>query len=107
MVKTRGSQFPGVAGKVVKFVDSGAEEGMLYIHVRFMDETELAFTIKPRLEIMEADLQDWKTGNGVIKRIYIESEEIKQIRAQQPEFERICRQIEREKKRKGQTKKNG
>jgi hypothetical protein len=98
MVKTRGSDFPGTTGKVVKFVDTGAEEGMLYIHVRFTDETELAFTITSRLEIMEADLQDWKTGNGVIKRTYIESEEIKQIRAQQPEFERICRQIEREKK---------
>ena len=104
MVKTRGSDFPGVTGKVVKFVDTGAEEGMLYIHVRFTDETELAFTITSRLEIMEADLQDWTTGDGVIKRTFIESEEIKQIRAQQPEFERICRQIDREKKQKGRKK---
>jgi len=107
MVKTRGSDFPGVHGKVVKFVDTGAEEGMLYIHVRFTDETELAFTITSRLEIMEADLQDWKTGDGIVKRRYIESPEMKAIHDTEPEFQRICKQLDKEAKRKRRASKNG
>lgn len=104
MTNTRGDQFPGVQGKVVKWVDTGEEEGMLFIHVRFTDETELAFTITSKLVIEEADLQDWKTGDGIVKRRYIESPEMKAIHAQEPEFQRICRQLEREAKRKGRKK---
>ena len=39
----RGKQYPGVHGKVVDFVDHGWGEGMLYIHVRFMDKTEVCW----------------------------------------------------------------
>ena len=105
MAKNRGSQFPSVAGKVVKFVDTGAEEGMLFIHVRFTDETELAFTITSKLVIEEADLQDWKTGDGIVKRRYIESPEMKAIHAQEPEFQRICKQLDKEAKQR--ARKNG
>jgi len=107
MTKSRGSQFPGVSGKVVKFVDVGQEEGMLYIHVRFMDETELAFTITSRLVIEEADLQDWRTGDGIVKRRYIESPEMKAIHDTEPEFQRICKQLDKEAKLKRRAKKNG
>ena len=42
--KDRGGQFPGVRGKVVKWVESEEEEGLLFINVRFTDGTQLAFT---------------------------------------------------------------
>ena len=96
-----GRAFPGLKGKVVHYVDTSFEEDRLYIHVRFVDRTELCFWISARLVIEEATLSDWKTGNDVIKRTYIQSPEVKAIAAQEPEFQRICRQIEREKKRKG------
>jgi hypothetical protein len=77
-------QFPEVKGKVVEFVQASAQ-------------TEGA----SRIVIEEATLSDWKTGDDVIKRTYIQSREVKAIAAQEPEFQRICRQIEREKNRKG------
>jgi hypothetical protein len=96
-----GRAFPGLKGKVVHYVDTSFEEDRLYIHVRFVDRTELCFWISARLVIEEATLSDWKTGDDVIKRTYIQSPEVKAIAAQEPEFQRICRQIEREKKRRG------
>jgi hypothetical protein len=91
--RDRGSQFPGVRGKVVKWVETVFEEGLLFIHVRFTDQTELGFTITSRLIIEEADLKDWKTGDGVRKRTYIQSPEMAEIAAQEPEFRRICKQL--------------
>jgi hypothetical protein len=41
--------------------------------------------------IDEANLSDWKTGDDVIKRTYIQSPEVKAIVAQEVEFQRICR----------------
>jgi hypothetical protein len=96
-----GRAFPGLKGKVVHYVDTSFEEDRLYIHVRFVDRTELCFWISSRLVIEEATLSDWKTGDDVIKRTYIQSPEVKAIAAQEPEFQRICRQIEKEKKRRG------
>jgi hypothetical protein len=96
-----GRAFPGLKGKVVHYVDTSFEEDRLYIHVRFVDRTELCFWISSRLVIEEATLSDWKTGDDVIKRTYIRSPEVKAIAAQEPAFQRICRQIEREKKRRG------
>ena len=96
-----GRAFPGLKGKVVHYVDTSFEEDRLYIHVRFVDRTELCFWISARLVIEEATLSDWKTGDDVIKRTYIQSPEVKAIAAPEPEFQRICRQIEREKKRRG------
>ncbi len=84
----------------MKWVESEEEEGLLFINVRFTDETELAFTITSRLTIEEADLQDWTTGDGIVKRRYIESDEMKAIQAQEPEFQRICRELDK-RKRKG------
>ena len=96
-----GKGFPGLKGKVVHYVDTSFEEDRLYIHVRFMDRTELCFWLSARIVIEEATLSDWKTGDDVIKRTYIQSPEVKAIAAQEPEFQRICRQIERENKRTG------
>ncbi|MGA8221903.1 MAG: hypothetical protein WB780_09650 [Candidatus Acidiferrales bacterium] len=96
-----GKEFPGLKGKVVHYVDTSFEEDRLYIHIRFVDRTELCFWLSSRLVIEEATLSDWKTGDDVIKRTYIQSPEVKAIAAQEPEFQRICRQIERENKLKG------
>ena len=93
-----GGHYPGVSGKIVDWIEHKFEEDMLHIHVRFLDQTEVAFSLRSRVEIIEADLTDWKTGDGVIKRTYVQSPEIKAIVAQDAEFERICRRIEREKK---------
>lgn len=99
--RERGNAFPGLKGKVVHSVETSFEEDRLYIHVRFDDRTELTFWLSSRIVIEEATLSDWKTGDDVIKRTYIQSPEVKAIAAQEPEFQRICREIEREKKRKG------
>lgn len=69
----RGKGFPGLRGKVVHYVDTSFEEDRLYIHVRFMDRTELCFWLSPRIMIEEATLSDWKTGDDIIKRTYIQS----------------------------------
>ena len=99
--RERGSAFPGLKGKVVHWVETSFEEDRVYIHIRFLDRTELTFWLSSRIVIEEATLSDWKTGDDVIKRTYIQSPEVKAIAAQEPEFQRICREIEREKKRKG------
>ena len=95
-----GREFPGLKGKVVHYVHTSFEEDRLYIHVRFMDRTELCFWLSSRIVIEEATLSDWKTGNDVIKRTYIQSHEVKAIAAQEPEFQRIVRRLDRKKKRK-------
>jgi hypothetical protein len=51
--------------------------------------------------IDEADLSDWKTGDAVIKRTYIQSPEVKAIVTQDAEIQRICRRINKERKRRG------
>lgn len=96
----RGRAFPGLKGKVLHYVDTSLEEDRLYIHVRFVDQTDLCFWISARLVIEEVTLSDWKTGDDVVKRTYIQSPEVQAIAAQEPYFQRICRQVERESKRK-------
>jgi hypothetical protein len=91
-----GREFPGLKGKVVQYVDTAFEEDSLYIHVRFLDCTELCLRLSSRLVIDEANLSDWKTGDDVIKRTYIQSPEVKAIAAQDAEFRRICRRLDRE-----------
>lgn len=105
MSKSNKNAFPGVKGKVVKYVSTAEEEGCLYIHIRFMDDTELGFTLSSRIVIDEADLQDWKTGDGIKKRTYIQNPEFAEIAAQEPEFQRICRRLDKETKRKTRGKK--
>ena len=94
----RGREFPGLKGKVVHYVDTAFEEDNLYIHIRFVDRTELCFRLSSRLVIHEADLSDWKTGDAVTKRTYVQSPEVKAIVTQDAEFQRICRRIDKERK---------
>jgi hypothetical protein len=70
----RGKQYPGVAGKVVDWVDHVFEEEMLYVHVRFTDKTELCWRIGASTMIEEADLSDWKTGNFKRLKVFAQAE---------------------------------
>lgn len=60
---TQGKQYPGIKGKVVQWADHAFEEGILYIRIRFTDNTELCWRITSFTLLEEADLSDWKTGN--------------------------------------------
>ncbi len=60
---TQGKQYPGIKGKVVQWADHAFEEGILYIRVRFTDNTELCWRVTSSTLLEEADLSDWKTGN--------------------------------------------
>jgi hypothetical protein len=59
----RGKQYPGVKGKTVDWAEHVFEEGMLYVRVRFTDQTELCWVLQTAHVILAADLGDWKTGN--------------------------------------------
>jgi hypothetical protein len=71
----RGKQYSGVRGKVVDFIEHQFEEGMLFIHVRFTDKTEVSFTLGCRLYIKEADLSDISTGDYKLIKEYVAYEE--------------------------------
>jgi hypothetical protein len=58
-----GRRYPGLRGKVVDWVEHKFEEGLLYLHVRFTDKTELCWRISTRMTIEEADLSNWKSGD--------------------------------------------
>jgi hypothetical protein len=58
-----GKQYPGLRGKVVDWVWHRFDEGSLYIHIRFQDQTELTYTFGSRLVMEEAVLGDISTGN--------------------------------------------
>ncbi|MFZ0581896.1 MAG: hypothetical protein WAN72_03060 [Candidatus Acidiferrales bacterium] len=59
----QGKQYPGITGKVVHWADHAFEEGILYVRIRFTDNTELCWRITSSTLLEEADLSDWKTGN--------------------------------------------
>ena len=50
------------------------EEGLLYIHVRFADKTELCWRIATRMTIEEGDLSDWKSGDFNQLRVFVKNE---------------------------------
>lgn len=92
-----GREFLGLKGKVVKRVEIGkGEDHDLYIHVRFRDETELCFWLTSRIVIEEADLGDWKSGDFVQKRAFIQSPMVKAIVKQDALFNKISKQLDRE-----------
>jgi hypothetical protein len=60
---TQAKQYAGLRGKIVDWAEHAFEEGMLYVRVRFTDQTELCWVLETAHVILEADLGDWKTGN--------------------------------------------
>jgi len=96
-----GREFSGLKGKVVKRVDIGKGENHdLYIHVRFRDETELCFWLTSRIVIEEADLGDWKSGDFVQKRAFIQSPMVKAVVKEDALFNKISKQLAREQRQK-------
>jgi len=55
--------FPEVHGKVVDFITHGISDGILYVSVRFTDETNFSLRYAAEMLVLGADLSDWKTGN--------------------------------------------
>jgi hypothetical protein len=49
-------------------------EGVLYIHVRFIDKTEVCWQVAAHLTIKEADLSDWKRGEFGHIRTFVYNE---------------------------------
>jgi hypothetical protein len=69
-----GRRYRGVQGKVVHWVEHSFEEGLLYIHVRFTDKTELCWRITTRMTIEESDLADWTSGDFKQLRVFVRNE---------------------------------
>jgi hypothetical protein len=69
-----GKPYPGVRGKIVDWAEHVFEEGMLYVRVRFTDQTELCWALQTAHVILEADLGDWKTGNFKQLALFVRNE---------------------------------
>jgi hypothetical protein len=69
-----GRQYRALRGKVVDWVEHKFEEGLLYIHVRFGDKTELCWRISTRMAIEEGDLSDWKSGDFKQLRVFVRNQ---------------------------------
>ena len=69
-----GKQYPGVRGKVVDWAQHVFEEGMLYVRVRFKDQTELCWVLQTAHVILEADLSDWTSGDSRRLAVYVQNE---------------------------------
>jgi hypothetical protein len=69
-----GSQYRGLRGKIVDWAEHVFEEGMLYLRVRFKDQTELCWVLQTAHVILEADLSDWKTGDSKQLTVYAQNE---------------------------------
>jgi hypothetical protein len=69
-----GKQYPGVHGKVVDWAEHIFEEGMLYLRVRFADQTELCWSLQTAHVIVEADLGDWRSGDFNQLAVYARNE---------------------------------
>jgi hypothetical protein len=74
-----GRHYCGLQGKVVDWVEHRFEEGLLYIHVRFADKTELCWRIATRMTIEEGDLSDWKSGDFKQLRVFVKNERDRSI----------------------------
>ena len=70
-----GRRYRGVQGKVVHWVEHSLEEGLLYIHVRFTDKTELSWRIAIRMTIEESDLADWTSGDFKQLRVFVRNKQ--------------------------------
>jgi hypothetical protein len=69
-----GRQYSGLQGRVVERVEHRFEEGLLYIHLRFADKTELCWRIATRITIEEGDLSDWKSGDFEQLRVFVRNQ---------------------------------
>ena len=67
--------YQGLHGKIVDWADHRFEENrLLFLRVRFTDQTELCWTIQTATVITEADLCDWKTGDQKQLKVFTKGE---------------------------------
>lgn len=61
----------GVAGKIIKKIETGSEEGQVYIDFQFQDKTACMIYVGPaELKVERAQIIGWKDGNSfVIKEL--------------------------------------
>jgi len=69
-----GKKYPGVKGKIAEWAEHVFEEGMLYVRVRFTDQTELCWVLQTTHVILGANLGDWKTGNFKQLAVFVQNE---------------------------------
>ena len=69
-----GNRYPGIRGKVVAWAEHVFDAGMLYVRVRFTDQTELCWKLQTRHVIVEADLANWESGDFQQLAVYAENE---------------------------------
>ena len=62
-------EIEGAVGKTVQRITVTNEFDFRDITIRFSDQTEIHFTLRPRIEI-EPEILDWKTGDGETVREY-------------------------------------
>jgi hypothetical protein len=72
--RVHGRWYRGLHGKVVDLVEHEFEEGLLYLHVRFTDKTELSWRIATQVTIEEADLADWTSGDFKKLKVFVRDE---------------------------------
>lgn len=61
----------GVAGKTIKKIETGTEEGQVYIDLQFQDKTSCVIYVGPaQIQVERAQVIGWKDGNSyVIKEL--------------------------------------
>ena len=69
-----GRRYRGLKGKVIDWVEHEFEEGLLYIHIRFSDKTELCWRITTRMIMEQGDLADWTSGDFKQLRVFVRNE---------------------------------
>jgi len=61
----------GVAGKIIKKIETGVEEEQVFIDIHFQDKTSCVLYVGPaRIQVERAQIIGWKKGDSfVIKEL--------------------------------------
>jgi hypothetical protein len=70
----RDHRYRSLKGKVIDWVEHEFEEGLLYIHIRFLDKTELCWRITTRMAVERGDLADWTSGDFKQLKVFVRNE---------------------------------
>lgn len=64
-------RYPEIHGKVVDFITHAVSDDVLYLSVRFTDDTNFSIRYAAEMFVVGVDLSDWKTGNMDMIRQYM------------------------------------
>lgn len=57
----------GVAGKIIKKIETGNEEGQVFIDIRFQDKTSCVIYVGPaQIQVESAQVIGWKDGDSYV-----------------------------------------